>query len=519
MIKTVTMSGAYMDSTLLMRLSRQIKELDGVVKAVAVMGTDMNKTVLEEFGALNEKTSATNGNDLIVAVDATRDISEKEIIGAVNGIINAQKESNSDSQQQKLYPSIQSLIDEKQHPNLAIISLPGNYAADEARNALELGLHVFIFSDNVPLEEEVELKKLGKAKNLLVMGPGAGTAVIDDVAIGLMSNVRPGHIGIVAASGSGLQEVAVLAHRYGHGISQAIGTGGRDLSLEVGGSTMLQGIRLLQEDEDTNVIVLVSKPPHPNTALKIYNEVRNGKKPIVIFFLGGDKDSIRKAGAYYAPTLEAAARIACSLDDGQAPLIIDDYMEQYRNALRPFVDAERARLTPQQKYMRGLFCGGTHSEEAVTLLQDFVPFLHSNIHFGKAALLENSKISIGNTLVDMGDEEFTRGKPHPVMDPSILNERLLQEGRDPEVGVILFDLILGYPAVHPDPVGTIEETISQIQSIAASERRYISLIASICGTDIDPQQMVHQVNRLTRLGVRVLESNCRAALAAGMIVS
>ncbi len=518
MIKTVIMRGTYMDSTFLMRVSRQINEMEGVKRATAVMGTDINKTVLSEFGALNDETSRADGSDLIIAVDTTDDISDQQIRDFVNAILEEKNKPAKGSEVKKVYSSLDALFNTGESPNLAIISLPGEYVADEAINALEKGMHVFIFSDNVPLADELEMKRIGREKNLLVMGPSAGTAIIDTISVGLMSKVRKGSIGIVAASGSGLQEVAVLVHQFGHGISQAIGTGGRDISEQVGGSTMLQGLRFLQEDTETKVIVLVSKPPHPKTAAKIYAEVSKCRKPVIILFLGSNAEEVRLSGAYAAATLEEAARMATTLDCGIKPELHDS-VTLLKKELADTALKERAKLRPEQRYLRGVFCGGTHSEEAVALLQQFVPNLHSNIRFGKAELLKNSRQSIENTLVDMGDEEFTKGKPHPVMDPSILNERLLQESRDPEVGVILFDLILGHSAVHPDPVGTIEETLRHIMKTSKAEGRPICMVASVCGTDLDPQGLEKQTIRLQNLGVKVLQSNCRAALLAGLIVT
>ncbi len=518
MIKTIIMSGTYMDSTFLMSVSKQVNGIEGVRKAVAVMGTDMNKTVLKDFGALNEETEKTGGNDLIIAVDADESVEAEAIKDFVKEIVDKKNNPPKGEAQEKTFPSLDALLESGEKPNLAIISIPGEYAAAEALNALENGMHVFIFSDNVPLEDALEKKKLGREKNQLVIGPGPRTSDIDNVSIGLMSKVRKGSIGIVAASGSGLQEVAVLAHQFGHGISQAIGTGGRDLSEQVGGSTMLHGLSLLEEDEETKVIVLVSKPPHPKTASKIYAEVKKSKKPVVIFFLGGNADEVRASGAYFALTLEEAARMAVDLDDGKTP-VIENCVEKYKSELMPLAAEERELFIGEKKYLRGVFCGGTHSEEAVTLLQDFVPNMHSNISFGKVDLLENSNFSLENTLVDMGDEEFTKGKPHPVMDPSILNDRLIQESEDKDVGVILFDLILGTSAVHPDPVGTIEETLRTIKEKAKAENRHICMVASICGTDIDPQGLENQTRRLENIGVNVLLSNCKAALFAGLVVA
>ena len=339
--------------------------------------------------------------------------------------------------------------------------------------------------------------------------------MINGISIGLMSKVRRGRIGIVAASGSGLQEVAVLIHNKGEGISQAIGTGGHDLREKIGGIMFLQAIDYFADDPNTDVLILVSKPPHTTVAHKIYENLPTNK-PVVIFFLGGDPNEIEAAGAYAPQTLEEAAEMAVDLKNGRHPPRRDIVSEDL-SALKAAADAERAKLKPKQKYMRGLFCGGTHSEEAVTLLQRFVPHLHSNILFGKATLLEDRHVSEENSLVDMGDEVFTKGRPHPVMDPSILVERMIQEAQDEEVGVILFDLLYGY-AICPDPVGAIEDALKEIARINAEER-HICVIASLCGTDIEPQNVAEQARRLKEYGVILQPSNAKAALFAGLIVS
>lgn len=504
-----------MDSIFLMNASRAIMEIKGVRDALVIMGTDMNKTVLDEFGGMTDAARKAGVNDLIISLD----IEDESLMSAVEECLTrliTQKTVKTGTEE-KVYPSLRQAVTAMPGANLAVISLPGQFAAAEAKAAIDNGMHIFMFSDNVPVEDEVRLKEYAEKRGLFVMGPGAGTAVLDNTAVGLMSKVRRGQIGIAAASGSGLQEVAMLVHQYGYGISQAIGTGGRDLSQAVGGSTMLRAIRFLEQDEDTKVIVLISKPPHPETAQKMFDEVKKCTKPVVVFFLGGDPAQIEAAGAYAAKTLEEAAKAAVRLLKGEKAED-EGFLTMAKQELVVIAAQEKMKLKSEQQYMRGLFCGGTHSEEAVLLLQDFVPSLYSNLRFGKAAILPDRRRSDKNTLVDMGDEEFTKGKPHPVMDPSILNDRLLQEGTDPLVGVILFDLLLGY-AVHKDPVGTIEETLREIRRHSEREGRYISIIASICGTDLDPQGFDSQKHRLEELGVIILPSNGKAALLAGLIVS
>ena len=513
MIRTIIQANRYMDSIFLMNATKSVMDIKGVNNAVLVMGTEMNKTVLEEFGGLTKEAAAASANDLVVSVD----IADEGVLSGVNDLLNELQKGSSIAASEEEYSTLNMAAEAAADANLAIISVPGEFAGQEAKDALLKGMNVFIFSDNVPIEEEVELKKIAEERDLWVMGPGCGTAIIDNISLGVVSKVRRGNIGIVGASGSGIHEIAILVHRYGMGISQAIGTGGKDISEQVGGSTMIRGLRFLENDPETKVIVLVSKPPHPATIKKVLDEVRSCSKPVVIFFLGGDPSDITGAGAVCASSLEDAAEIAVALAKGVSDNS-GNYLEKCESELKTLADAEKKKLKPEQKYLRAIFCGGTHSEESVLLLQDGVADLHSNLAFGKAQKLANSNDSIKNTLVDMGDEEFTRGKPHPVMDPSILNGRLMQDGSDPEVGVILFDLLYGH-GIHRDPVGTIEDTIRAIRKKSEDEGRYISFIASLCGTDLDIQNIEDQQKRLEELGVIIMPSNAKASILSSLIIS
>lgn len=514
MIKTIVMANCYMDSILILSVSREMMKLPGVKKAVVVMATDMNKTVVDEFGGMTPAVKSAGANDLILSLDCDNEdvikLAEEKIKEIASG-----KSSGSSGEAEIEYHKLSAAKAALPEANICIISLPSEYALDEAKTALANDMNLFIFSD-MPEEEELEIKQIAHKKGLFVMGPGAGTAVINNLSLGLMSKVRPGRVGIVAASGSGLQEVAVLVHNYGAGISQAIGTGGHDLSEKVGGIMFLQAMDYFANDPNTDVLVLVSKPPHPTTAKKIYANLPKNK-PVVIFFLGGNAAEIQAAGAYAPKTLEEAAIMAVELAKGNKPEIKDIVAED-KTAFATLAATEKAKLSPNQKYLRGLFCGGTHSEEAVTLLQEFVPTMHSNIKFGKVDLLEDRHQSVENSLVDMGDEVFTKGKPHPVMDPSILVDRMIQEANDPETGVILFDLLYGH-AIHADPVGAMEDALKEIQRIEKEEGRHICVIASLCGTDIEPQDVKDQARRLKEYGVILQPSNAKAALLAGLIVS
>ena len=506
----------YADSIILLSATACIMDLEGVHDAVVVMGNEMSKSILQDFGALTAEAAAATANDLIIAVDCDDASIEEMIWKAIHKLMEQGQQKCTGADVEKTYPTLKLAAQEHPDVNLAVISLPGEFAAAQAATALDMNMHCFIFSDNVPLEDEIRLKKIALEKDLLVMGPGCGVSIINNISLGLMSKVRRGPLGIVGASGSGMHEIAMIAHRYGVGISQAIGTGGRDLSEAVGGITMCQGIQALDADEKTKVIVLVSKPPHPQTEQRILAQVSTCHKPVVVFFLGGDRNAVRKAGAYAPSTLEEAALMAVALCCDK-PVVERDIIAQDKKELAYQAMQERAKLKPEQKYIRGVFCGGTHSEESVLMLKELVPELHSNLHFGGALPMEDPHVSMRNALTDMGDETFTKGKPHPVMDPSLLVPRLLQEAADPETAVILFDVLTGYGA-HEDPVGVLGKALSQIRTQCEKEGRHISLVCSLCGTDIDPQGLDMQRKRLEELDVWLLPSNAKAAIAAGLIV-
>ncbi len=304
-----------MDSILILSVSREIMKFQGVHSAVVVMATDMNKTVVDEFGGMTAEARAAGPNDLLISIDCE----EESVIPAIQAKVKSMVEGTDagTGSSEADFRTLASAKTAMPEANICVISLPGEYALEEAKSAIDKDLNLFIFSD-MPEADELEIKQLAHAKGLFVMGPGAGTAVINNVSLGLMSKVRPGRIGIVAASGSGLQEVAVLVHNCGEGISQAIGTGGHDLSVKVGGITFRQGVDYLADDPETEVIVLVSKPPHPDVARKIYAALPRSK-PVIIFFLGGDPEEIKAAGAYAPRTLEEAAHMAVSLARGEKP--------------------------------------------------------------------------------------------------------------------------------------------------------------------------------------------------------
>lgn len=499
----------YRDSVMLMKASEDLRAVSGVMHAALMMGTQANKSVLEGLGLLDEQGRTARANDLLVAVQALDEDALGRAVDHVEAFLGGDRQGTTSTSFHLLDSAVQAVPD----ANLVLISVPGQFAAREARKALQHGLHVFLFSDDVPLQEEVSLKTTASQKGLLLMGPECGTAIINGVGLGFANAVRRGPIGIVAASGTGLQEVSVLIHRQGQGVSQAIGVGGRDLSDAVGGISTLQALEALDADVDTRVIVLLSKPPSKATMDRVLKRAASCSKPVVVCFLGqdvlGPSDGVR-----LAKTLEEAAGMAVSLANGQT------YEPRLFGISREDVDElvaeELCGFAPQQKYIRGLFSGGTLCYESMLVLKDSVGDVYSNAPLDDGFALQDVETSRAHTLVDMGEKHFTQGRPHPMIDPTLRKLRILREARDPEVAVLLLDIVLGYGS-HPDPAGALASSISEAKDQVSDWGGHLSVVASICGTAEDAQNLALQEDVLRQAGVLVMPSNAQASRLAGAI--
>jgi FdrA protein len=338
------------------------------------------------------------------------------------------------------------------------------------------------------------------------MGPDCGTAIIGGVPLGFANVVRRGDIGVVAASGTGLQQVTCLIDRLGGGISQAVGTGGHDLSREVGGITVLQGLAALAEDAATRVIVLISKPPAPEVAAAVLADARKAGKPVVVNFLGADQQSIAGPGLAPVKTLEDAALAAVALAKSQQWDALSLDSPRY----------DLPRLAPGQRYIRGLYSGGTFCYEATLLLSETLQQVHSNTPIGRAKALEDVWKSCAHTLVDLGDDVFTRGRPHPMIDHRLRNERIVNEARDAETAVILLDVVIGYGA-HANPATEIVPAMREAIARAAAAGRSLSIVGFICGTEADPQSLADQEAKLRDAGMMLTQSNAQAVRLAARI--
>ncbi len=513
-VSTLVKRSTYHDSVSLMLVAQALAALPGVVDAAVVMGTEANKAILQAARLLSPEAAAATADDLVIAVEAPPDIGPAALERAQALLTRKRQPETGPAARPR---SLRGAIRQAPQANLAVISVAGRYAADEAWQALRKGLHVLLFSDNVDLEDEIALKRYAAEQGLLLMGPGAGTAILNGVALGFANAVPSGPVGVVSAAGTGLQEVTCLLAAEGVGITQGIGVGGRDLSEAVGGSMMLEGIRALQADPATEVLLLVSKPPAPSVAASMLALVATGSKPAVVCFLGAAPDAARAANSVPAQTLHEAALYAARLIRRDLPPV-EKVLRDERRGLKRLATQLRAGQSSGQRYLRGLFSGGTLCYEAQVIWRELLSErVGSNAPLSPGDRLPDSSRSRRHTALDLGEEEFTVGRPHPMIDNSLRLRRLLQEAADPHVAAIMLDVVLGYGA-HPDPASEIAPAIAQAQAKAGVKGRQLPIVVSVTGTDLDPQGKSRQASRLRAAGAQVCGSNAAAAqLAAWMV--
>ncbi len=493
--------GAYYDSVVLMQLQRELVALDGVIDAGVVMGTDANKDILLQSDLLTPEAKAAGADDLIIVIKAEDETAASKALAQVDALLS--KRQSSSTQEGYRPKSIESAAKMLPDSKWLLVSVAGQFAAGVARKGLALGKHIFLFSDNVSLADEVSLKQEARDKGLLVMGPDCGTAIVNGVGLGFANKVRRGPIGVVAASGTGLQQVTARIHQLGSGVTHGLGTGGRDLKEEVGAITALQALDLFRRDPETKVIVIISKPPAESVARDLLRAAKATGKPVVVDFIGFQPEQSVDGNIHFAKTLDEAAELAVALLDE-----LDDASPASSEA-PPFASGQR--------YLRGLFSGGTLAYEALLILRDMLPDLYANLHLDGVADLENPMQSQANTIVDLGEDVFTVGRLHPMMDNDLRIRRLHQEADDPETAVILLDVVLGYGS-HPDPASELAPAIIEAREKAAAAGRHLEFVAVVVGTDEDPQDMAAQIEQLEAAGVRVFTSNQAGVAYAGQLV-
>lgn len=494
----------YVDSVTLMDVREKAMKQPGIKIAEVQMGTLANLEIMRDIGF--DIPGDVSCNDLLSGIIAESEDAAKAVMEYIESLLDRSAGDDGET-----YSDIDEIDFEETGYNLVQISLPGEYAAAEAEKAINKGLDVFIFSDNVPLEDELRLKQLGREKGVLVMGPDCGVGLIDGVALAAGSIVRKGEIGIVGASGSGAQEVSCIIEKCGFGVSQIIGTGGHDLFPSIGGITMIEGIKRLENDPGTKVIALVSKLADTAVMEKVLSFADTVSKPAVAVFLGGDRslfDSHRVRGAH---SLEEAAEIAVELLSGEKHRFGYDDAQ-----LKAIAEAELAKLAPEQKYFRGLFCGGTFTEESLIYFSQNASgsTLYSNLDNKYSLRLKDPEVSVGNSILDLGAENFTEKLPHPVFDSRLRVKRLKKELEDKQVAVIMLDYITG-PGVDEDPITDLAAVCRQVNS----EDRHVTFISSICGSEEDPQNVAEKTELLRGSGVIVTGSNYQSTKLACMMMN
>ncbi len=495
MLKTIVKKNNYQDSINLMLLTNEVSSLEGVNKSSVMMGTEANKEVFETSGLLTEEASAASPADMVIVLDVTDESVIERALKTVETFLSdlsVKKEKSGIS----VASSLEQALDILPDANLALFSIPGEYAAEEMMKALQAGLNVFSFTDNVALSDEVKLKQYAHENGLLMMGPDCGTGIISGIPLAFTNAVRSGNIGIVGASGTGIQEVSTIIDRLGGGVVHAIGTGGRDLGEAVGAITVKDSLVALENYEPVDVIVLISKPPAPAVRDEVVNLLHNLKKPVVAVFIGEEPDH-HEQGVYLAHTLEETAQIAVDLAKNLE--VKQNYQEELANDV--------ADVLPESSTVKGLYSGGTLGSEAAMLISKALN-LGKLIHEDGYVLKAN-----GYEIVDYGDDMYTQGRPHPMIDPATRIEAIKSIGSQLDTGVILLDVVLGYGS-HPDMAGALAPAIREVKDRAASEGRQLYFVASVCGTRQDPQNYDASVETLKNAGVLVETSNAKAVRLA-----
>ncbi len=529
--------GFYLDSVALMQISAELAALAGVEDAVAMNGTPSNLEIMREAGLLEPPGEAAGPNDLVVAVRAgDRSAAEAALARARSAL---DREAGPEEEVGTWRPhTLDGAVERMRDANLVLISTPGAHAAREARRALDRGLNVMLFSDNVPLEAERALKERAHGLGLLVMGPDCGTAYIAGTPIAFANVVPRGRVGVVAASGTGLQEVAVLLARAGAGISHGIGVGGRDLSDAVGGMSTLDAIDLLASDPGTDHLILVSKPPGPHTARRVFERIAAAGKPATAVVFGAEGIESPPGGPVLVPTLKDAVERATGCP------IAPDY------DAAAIARSEAERLGTGRHALRGLFCGGTLATEAHAVLaaagigaisgpasppSAAPPVLAASAPPGPASSGPASPgfasaaspaspdpassappdASAPHRVIDLGADEYTVGRPHPMIDPALRTAELRGALADPQVAVVLLDIVLGFGA-HPDPARPVRDAVRDAECHTGGDRP--AVVASVCGTAADPQDAGRQAAMLADAGVAVAPSNADAASVAAAIL-
>ncbi len=516
-VVNVVKPNLFRDSIQLMRLSEDVKKLKGVDDAVVSMGTDTNKRLLGDLRLLGKEGKEAGDGDLIIAVRLKEGSKPDEAMERVEKLVMAPPSAQGGPRRHAFH-SLGAALESLADANLAVVSIPGKQAFQPSMELLKKGVNIHLFSDRVSKEEEIALKKFASSKGLLVLGPGAGTSIISGVGLGFANSVKRGDIGIVASAGTGIQEAAIMLDRVGLGVSHALGVGGTDVSREVGGLMMKDCLEMLERDEGTRMIMIIAKAPAESVFRDVMSHVdRHTTKPVVACFLGLTSAPDLGGRVAYAKTLHSAVSKAASAAGASADRAFRSSVSVSFEELQKTAKELSSGLRAGQRYVRGLYSGGTIAHETLLIFRELVGEAYSNTPLSDKFALEDPDRSRGSSIVDLGDEFFTAGRAHPMIDPTLRRLRLAQEAEDPSVAAILLDIVLGYGS-SPDPAGALEKTIGDAKRSARRRGGDLAVMAHVCGTESDPQSLKGQSEKLTSAGAVLFESNALMAATAALMV-
>jgi FdrA protein len=481
-----TRHGVYADSVSLMQVSQQVRDVDGIEAVLVAMGTPLNLDLLPDMG-FDHSSLQAGPNDLVVAVAAEDDAALEAGLAAVDAALAGTQGGGHVAGFGAAPPPRTTADAISPDTTLVLVSTPGEHAVVEARDAIAAGVDVMVFSDNVDVADEVALKDAAADAGVLVMGPDAGTAIVGGVGLGFANVVAPGPVGIVAASGTGAQQLTCLLDDAGVGVSHVLGVGGRDLSSAVAGRSTLAALALLDEDPATELVVVLSKPPAPEVAEAVRAAADAARTPVHLALLGPGRDDLTQVAARVLDALGVAAPPPSSWVADPAP-------------------------SPRPGRLVGLFAGGTLATEAVLLASDALDGpIHANVATSVASSLDGEVTAAGHVVVDLGEDDYTRGRPHPMIDQALRIERIEEEA--PDTAVLLLDVVLGHGA-HPDPAGELVPVLRA----ARDANPDLAIVVSLCGTAGDPQDRDAQAAALQAVGASVHLSNAAAVRAAVALI-
>ena len=511
MIVNIIKKNFFRDSVQMMQFSQQLKDEQGVIDAAIVMSTDLNKNTLKNMNLLTEDGISATENDTLISINCQDENSLSNAIQKAEQLL-----TSISAKAKNEFTSLASALNAFSDANIASLSIPGQFVKEMATELINKQLNLFVFSDHVPLEDEIYLKNLALENNVLFMGPEAGTSILNGTVFGFGNRVRKGSIGIIGASGTGIQESSTMIDLFGEGISHGIGVGGRDLRNDIGGMMTMKAMEIFENDPNTKAVLLVSKPVDNYIRNKIINKINNfSKKNYVLCLIGDNENSVDTAKIKFSKSIQMSVlKILKLLDDNVYKKTKDVVRNQINDSIK-LSESLSKDLNEGQKFIRGFFAGGTLCYESKIILEQMIGKIYSNLSSDDEYSIKGNVSSKENTLIDFGEEEFTSARPHPIIDPLLRRNRILEDANDPNVGVIIIDIICGINAAK-NTMAFHAETIKKAIEIAREQGRKLSVFTYICGTENDVSK--NELKLLADSGAKLFTSNALMSFAAALVV-